>query len=272
MRSAHSGQPYGPSPAALADQRGAQQTEAEHLGALKFRSAARTHIGCVRSLNEDAYLDRPDIGLWSVADGMGGHEAGDIASAMLIEALGGVSEFRSAYGFHYEVCRALQGVNEELWEQGDDLHAGLCGSTVAALLVHDGHFASIWAGDSRVYLYREGEIRRLTRDHSVVQNLVDAGELKDEERHAHSAAHIVTRAVGAAEVLELESVHGVVVAGDRFLLCTDGLTNLVRDSELRDLLRRPSLEASLDEMVALALERGGHDNLTALLVAAEPRG
>lgn len=242
-----------------------------HLGALKFLSVGRSDVGCVRKLNEDAFLDRPEIGLWAVADGMGGHDAGEVASATVIEALRGVDAFRSAYGFRHATCLALHEANARLRERCDDLAGGICGSTIAALLVHQGHYACVWAGDSRIYLYRDGEMRRLTRDHSVVQSLVDAGCLSDDQARSHQSSHVITRAVGAHLTLELESVHGQVRAGDRFLLCSDGLTGLVRDGELADFLRRPPLEAALEKMIAAALSRGGADNVTAILVAAEPK-
>jgi serine/threonine protein phosphatase PrpC len=244
--------------------------QASHLGALKLLSVGRSHVGCVRKLNEDSFLDRPDVGLWGVADGMGGHDAGDVASATVIDALAGVSSFRSAYAFRHGVCLALHDANARL-RGGDDPCGGICGSTVAVLLVHNGHYACVWAGDSRIYLYRDGEMRRLTRDHSVVQGMVDAGKLNDEQARAHASSHVITRAVGAAATLELESAHGPVRAGDRFLLCSDGLTGLVRDAELGAFLLRPPLEAALDKMINVALSRGAPDNVTAILVAAEGR-
>jgi serine/threonine protein phosphatase PrpC len=252
-----------------ADRRVRVKPHASHLGRLKFLSVGRSEVGCVRKLNEDAFLERPEVGLWAVADGMGGHDGGDIASAAVISALSHVSSFRSAYAYRHAVCLALQVANARLRERSGDLRAGVCGSTVAALLVHHGHYACLWAGDSRIYLYRDGELRRLTHDHSVVQSMIDSGELSDEQARAHSASHVITRAVGAAAALELQSAHGPVRAGDRFLLCSDGLTGMVRDAELADFLRRPPLEAALDKMIRKALARGAPDNVTAVLVAAE---
>ncbi len=246
-------------------------SHAPHLGKLKFLSVARSHIGCVRKHNEDAFLDCPDTGLWAVADGMGGHEAGDIASTAVIDALSQVRSFDSAYAYRHAVCLALRDANARLRGRRGERGAGICGSTVAVLIVHQNHYACIWAGDSRVYLYRDGEIRRLTRDHSVVQAMVDAGELSDDQARVHGGNHVITRAVGAADTLELECVHGPIRAGDRFLLCTDGLTGLVRDAELGAFLRRPPLEASLGKIIAAALARGAPDNVTAVLAAAESR-
>ncbi|MFZ2030097.1 MAG: protein phosphatase 2C domain-containing protein [Vitreimonas sp.] len=252
-----------------ADNRARARLHADHLGSLKFLSVGRSDIGCVRKLNEDAFLERADMGLWAVADGMGGHDAGDIASATVIESLKDVSSFRSAYAYRHAACLALHGANARLRERGDELGVDICGSTIAALLVHQGHYACLWAGDSRIYLYRDGEMRRLTRDHSVVQEMVDAGELNDDQARMHRSRHVITRAVGASETLQLESAHGSVRAGDRFLLCSDGLTGPLRDGELAEFMRRPPLEASLDKMIAAAMVRGAPDNVTAVLVAAE---
>ncbi len=242
---------------------------APHLGGLKFLSVGRSHEGRVRKLNEDAFLDRADIGLWAVADGMGGHDGGDVASAMVVDALSQVSAFSSAYAFRNAVCMALHDVNMRLLARAEQRGGGVMGSTVAVLLVHQGHYACVWAGDSRAYLYRGGELRPLTRDHSVVQGLIDAGELSRDEGRRHASAHVITRAVGAAQTLELETVHGIVRPGDRFLLCSDGLTGLVKESELGQFIKRPPFETALERMLNCALSRGAPDNVTAILVGAE---
>src|SRR5262249_49202960 len=130
------------------DERLRARTPASHLGRLKFLSVGRSDVGCVRALNEDAFLDKPDVALWAVADGMGGHEAGDIASAAVIEALDGVTSFRSAYAYRHAVCSALHHANARLRARSGEFGGGLCGSTVAVLLVHEGHYACLWAGDS----------------------------------------------------------------------------------------------------------------------------
>ena len=251
---------------ALADR---ARGNAAQAGSLKFLSIGRTHPGCVRALNEDAFLDRSDLGLWVVADGMGGHQAGEVASAMIVERLAKVSAFSSAYAFRNAVCMTLHDVNAELIRRSQDLQTGTIGSTVVALLAHQGHFACVWAGDSRAYLYRDGELRPITRDHSFVQNLIDAGKLSRDEGSKHHSAHVITRAVGASGALELDSAYGPVFPGDRFILCSDGLTGSVRESEIAHLLARPPLEGALERMLSCALSRGAPDNVTAVLIAAE---
>lgn len=239
-----------------------------HLGAFKFLSVGRTHVGCVRSLNEDAVLNRADIGLWAVADGMGGHESGEVASAAVVDALSGVSNFTTAYAFRDAAAQAMIEANAKLVELSAG--RGTMGSTVVALLVHEGHYACLWAGDSRAYLYRGGALKRLTRDHSVVQEMVDAGAITEDRARAHPRANVITRAVGARERLDVDSVFGPLQSGDRFLLCSDGLTGVVSDREIAEQMIRAPLEAAAERLIDQALARGAPDNVSLVLVAAEP--
>lgn len=238
-----------------------------HLGAFKFLSVGRTHVGCVRSLNEDAVLNRADIGLWAVADGMGGHEGGEVASAAVVSALEGVSDFATAYAFRDAAAQALIEANAKLVELSAE--RGTMGSTVVTLLAHEGYYACLWAGDSRAYLYRAGALKRLSHDHSVVQEMVDAGAITEERARAHPRSNVITRAVGAREQLDVESVFGPIQAGDRFLLCSDGLTGVVSDREIAEHMIRAPLEAAAERLIDQALARGAPDNVSLVLVAAE---
>jgi serine/threonine protein phosphatase PrpC len=238
-----------------------------HLGSFKFLSVGRTHAGCVRALNEDALLNRPDIGLWAVADGMGGHEGGEVASAAVVDALAGVSTFTSAYAFRDAAAHALNQANAELVRRSED--RGMMGSTVVALLAHEGHYACLWAGDSRAYMYRSGALKRISNDHSLVQELVDAGALSEEGARVHPRSNVITRAVGAREELELDGAFGVLRAEDRFLLCSDGLTAVVSDREIADAMIRAPLEAAAERLLDQALARGAPDNVTLVLISAE---
>lgn len=238
-----------------------------HLGAFKFLSVGRTHVGCVRTLNEDALLNRAEIGLWAVADGMGGHEGGEVASAAVIDALGKVSNFSTAYAFRDDAAQALAEANAHLVELAVD--RGTMGSTVVALLAHQGHYACLWAGDSRAYLYRQGALKRLTRDHSLVQEMVDAGAISEERARAHPRSNVITRAVGAHENLELDGVFGPIQPGDRFLLCSDGLTGVVTDREIAEAMIRAPLEAAAERLLDHALARGAPDNVTVVMIATE---
>jgi len=241
----------------------------EHLGAYKFLSVGRSHVGCVRELNEDAYLNQPDIGLWAVADGMGGHQSGEVASKLIVDALAGVSEFSSAHAFRDAVALAIEASNAEMMSRCAWPDQGSMGSTVVTLLAHQGHYACLWAGDSRAYLYRGGYLRRLTRDHSVVQEMVDAGTLSEENARRHPRANVITRAVGAREKLELDGAFGVMQAGDRFLLCSDGLTGVVHEREIAEEMIRAPLAAAAQRLIDRALARGAPDNVTVVMVSAE---
>jgi serine/threonine protein phosphatase PrpC len=241
---------------------------AGRFGSFKYLSVGRTHAGRVRTLNEDALLNRPDIGLWAVADGMGGHECGDVASAVVVDALAGVSRYATAYAFRDAVAGALKTANGELAERSA-LH-GTTGATIVTVLTHGAHYACLWAGDSRAYLYRGGALRRLTRDHSLVQEMVDAGALSEAAARAHPKSNVITRAVGASGHLELDEVSGAIRQGDRFLLCSDGLTSVVQDREIAEAIVRAPLEAAAERLMELALGRCAPDNVTLLLIAAEP--
>jgi len=246
------------------------QAPAPGAGRLRFRSVARTHVGAVRTLNEDRVLERADARLWAVADGMGGHQAGEVASGLIVEALSAVGGRHSGYTFLNAVCDSLQAVNRELLDRAQALEAGgTIGATVAVLLVHDDHYACVWAGDSRVYLARDGGLERITHDHSLVQEMVDAGAIAPEDAAAHRQSNVVTRAVGADETLMLDVLHAAIQPGDVFLLCSDGLTGMVTDAEIGRILRALPLEAAADGLLALSLDRGARDNVSLVLIAAE---
>jgi serine/threonine protein phosphatase Stp1 len=238
-----------------------------HLGPHGFRSLAVTHPGCVRKLNEDSCLDRPDIGLWAVADGMGGHDAGNIASATVVNALERVTEFASAFAFRRAVRTALLEANADLQRKAEDELLDAIGSTVVALLAHRGYYACMWAGDSRAYVLRRGELERISRDHSLVQELVDAGALSASDAQRHKDAHVITRAVGARARLDLDGVYGRIEPGDRYLLCSDGL-GILPESEIEAQLRLPSLAAASSSLLRCALDRGAPDNVTFVLIEA----
>lgn len=237
-----------------------------------FSSAARSHVGVVRQLNEDRLLSRPEIGLWAVADGMGGHQAGDVASAAVIEALAEVGVADSGWALLTDAERRLREVNAALAARAAALGPGVrIGSTVVTLLIHDGHYACLWAGDSRAYLLRDGQLRRLSRDHSMVQEMVDAGVLTPGEAKRHRAANVITRAVGVDAELVLDIQHGEARAGDVFLLCSDGLTGLLDDGEIAARLSVMSLDRAADDLLHLTLERGAPDNVSVLIVRPDGR-
>ena len=228
-----------------------------------FEQALRSDVGCRRALNEDAVLASAERGLWAVADGMGGHDAGEVASAMVVDALSRCPDDVGG------VLAALDDVNGRLIALGrSGAEARTIGSTVVGLVARDDRFTCFWAGDSRAYRLRDGTLARLTRDHSLVQDLIDAGMIDESEAETHPNANVITRAVGVAERLVVDTVRGDVRPGDLFLLASDGLTRLVDDNELRRELGGPHLDSSADRLLRLTLEREAPDNVSLILVRA----
>jgi len=236
---------------------------------LSFASAARTHVGMVRTLNEDAMVDRPTIGLWAVADGMGGHQAGEVASGLVVDALNQVETFSSGFAFLDEVRASVLRANRTLIARAAQMSPGsIMGSTVVVLLAYGGHYACLWAGDSRAYLLRGAEFRRISRDHSVVQELLDAGNLTAEEAKSYKRSNVITRAVGVQDDLPLDIIEGAIEPDDVFLLCSDGLTGMVSDEEIAAMLRSRPPQRVADDLIQLTLERGAKDNVTVIIVQA----
>ena len=235
---------------------------------MRFDCVSRTHVGLRRQCNEDSVLADPERGLWAVADGMGGHDAGEIASNMVTDALRCLPPAADADALTASAVDALRRVNRELIDlagaDGRDPQRTI-GTTVVGLVVADGSFRCFWAGDSRAYHLRGGQISRVTRDHSLVQNLVDAGMLSPQEAESHEDANLITRAVGAADTIEVDVVSGDVAPGDQFLLASDGLTRVVPDSELAEELGRGSADEAADKLIETVLERGAPDNVSLVI-------
>lgn len=233
---------------------------------MAFECVSRTHVGLRRTVNEDSLAVRTDRGLWAVADGMGGHDAGDVASSKVVEALLGLPV---VYGLDALVdcaVKAIERVNRELIALAGVEKDRTIGSTVVGLAIADGEYRCFWAGDSRAYRIRDGQIMQLSRDHSLVQSLVDAGMLAPDEAESHPNANVVTRAVGAAEELKVDVVSGDARLGDRFILASDGLTRLVSDAELLSELDSNAAEEAADRLVETVLSRGAPDNISMIIV------
>ena len=234
----------------------------------ELQSAVRSHVGHVRELNEDACLARPDLGIWAVADGMGGHDCGDYASALIVGALGRVRRPGSARELLQAVDRTLAQCNRALLERAPD--GELSGSTIVALLVFEQNFAAIWAGDSRLYRMRNGRLDQLTRDHSYVGELVERGELTRERARHHPLANRITRAIGADQELRLDVVDGRLEPDDRFLLCSDGLTGMVEDSAIAKAMAEADPQTAADRLIEAALDAGGSDNVSVIVLRNAP--
>lgn len=235
---------------------------------MRFECVSRTNVGLRRKINEDSLLAESSRGLWAVADGMGGHDAGEVASAMVVEALRSLPRSNDLEELTRGAANALKQVNGELialGRSGD--RERTIGTTVVALAIMAGAFRCFWLGDSRAYLLRGDEIRRLSHDHSLVQNLVDAGMLKPEEAESHANANLITRAIGVAEHAEVDTVGGEALPGDLFLLASDGLTRVVPDDEIAAELLRSPPEQAADKLIETVLARGAPDNVTLIVVS-----
>jgi protein phosphatase/serine/threonine-protein phosphatase Stp1 len=237
---------------------------------MPFRAWTETHCGTVRKHNEDALLSRPDIGLWAVADGAGGHESGEVASGMLVSALQATKTGLPAPALLDAVRTSVGEVHAALRQEAERRgQGGIIASTIVVLVIDGGRYTCLWAGDSRGYVLRGGSLRQLTRDHSLVQELVESGALRPEQAESHPKANIITRAVGSEDPkLELDSVSGIVEAGDRFLLCSDGLSKALGNTEMAQLMMQPGETGPAAGLVAAALAHACRDNVTAVVVQA----
>jgi serine/threonine protein phosphatase PrpC len=239
-----------------------------------------THPGTVRTQNQDAFLSRPEIGLFAVADGVGGSGGGELASGEVVTMLSRIPEIGSPAARLASVREGLQRTHESLLgtcgpagnAAGNAAghpggHAVAPATTIVVLMLHEGYFACLWAGDSRAYLLRDGQLCRLTTDHSLVQDLLNAGTITEAEAEADPRQHVITRAIGAGErKLRIDKKIGQVRPGDRFLLCSDGLYKALGLETIADLLTAPQDDAA-KRLVAAALVGNARDNVTAVVAA-----
>ena len=235
---------------------------------MRFECVSRTHIGLRRKINEDSVLVETERGLWAVADGMGGHEAGEVASTMVTDALRCLPATADLDELAAGAVESLRQVNRELIDlarSGERDTGRTIGTTVVGLAVANGSFRCFWMGDSRAYLLRGGEIRRVSTDHSLVQDLVNAGMLTAEEAETHENANLITRAVGVSETADVEIVSGDARPGDQFVLASDGLTRLVPDDELAAELQRGTPAQAADKLIETVLARGAPDNVSLVI-------
>lgn len=247
--------------------------ERSEMAAGRFRSCAATHPGAVRARNEDSFVNRPDLGLWAVADGAGGHQSGDLASRMVAEALEAIPPGVTPPEMLAEVRRRLNEAHERLREEASRRGPeAMLASTVVVLLARDDHFACLWAGDSRAYVLRGAELAQITRDHSLVQELLEAGAISAADAETHPNANVITRAIGAdADSLELDKVTGQLLPGDRFLLCSDGLSKTLPDTDLAALLASGDTP-DVERLISGAVDQGATDNVTAVTIQVSEAG
>jgi serine/threonine protein phosphatase PrpC len=239
---------------------------------LLIDSAAVTHQGHVRKYNEDSIFSDPLRGIWVVADGMGGHKDGNVASAMIVDGAKSVAARTAGSDTGILLSAEMDRVNSQLLQLSNGDQQGLVGSTVAALVMFKGTFRCMWAGDSRCYLIRKGTIKQVSHDHTEVQELVDSGAITPQEALTWPRRNVITRAVGANESFALDQEAGAIEDGDCFVLCSDGLTGHVSNEEILNVASWSSAQEACDKLVALALERGGKDNVSVIVVFASLRG
>lgn len=236
------------------------------MTAFQFRFSATTHKGSVRKLNEDSILALPSHGVWVVSDGMGGHEAGDFASQTVVDLVAMIDPDLPPHELLKAMRAALKQAHKLITEEAERRDAHTIGATVVTLMMAGDHFAALWAGDSRLYRLRDGELDMLTTDHSFVADLVMAGQMSWDEAELHPESNAITRAVGVGDDLELDKVRGEIQSGDRFLLCSDGLTKYATFAILKDAMSGTPIETLADKLLNIALIGGGADNISIIVV------
>lgn len=230
-----------------------------------FISFSQCHPGKVRSSNEDAVLELCHDGVWVVADGMGGHAAGDVASRMVVDAIEQCVDCGRVDIEH--LGQALAAVNQQILEYSrTHLKGKTVGSTVALLFIRDGFYHCLWVGDSRIYLMRNRRLAQVTRDHSQVMEMVDQGVISADDAEHHPLANVITRAVGVAGDLSIDHVTEAVCGGDLFLLCSDGLSNELSHSALTRCMQAYSVSDTALALMHSALVKGARDNVSCVLV------
>lgn len=226
----------------------------------------KTHVGLVRKINEDALLLDPAGSLWAVADGMGGYGHGDVAADIVTECLADIGVFDDP---RIAINSAITKANARIFDRSNAPGWGAMGATIVALYLdlEAETFLIAWAGDSRAYRLRDGALTMLSHDHSLVQEMVDAGSLNAWQAEDHPQAHVVTRAVGAEPRVDAAFGDGLLRDGDVYLLCSDGLSKCVADAQLRDILASSfDAEESCNRLVEAALAEGAPDNVSVIVV------
>lgn len=241
---------------------------------VKYSVAGRTDVGVIRSGNEDNFLMVPDEGVFIVADGMGGHAAGEVASEMAVkiigQAIGGMAG-QPDEEVADQIRRAIQEANSQIFQRTlTETEKRGMGTTATCMLVNGPHYLIGHVGDSRAYLFRDHRLVQLTKDHSYVQEQVDAGYLTPEQARTHPYSNVITRCVGANAEVVPDLYLGTLRPNDVYLLASDGLTGMLEDHELNVVFEAESEpEVIVETLIAEANRRGGLDNITAIVVRVE---
>ncbi len=226
---------------------------------------AITDVGKKRNLNEDSYI--ADGSIFAVADGMGGHRAGEVASVTALDILKTGLTKRSKETLEHRIIRAVKQANQDIYKRAlKDLDMRGMGTTLTVAMPNGDKLYIGHVGDSRLYLLRDGKLSQLTNDHSLVAQMVQSGHLKPEEAEVHPQRSIITRAIGSEIDVEVDLSIEDILPGDRFLLCTDGLSAMLSDNEIAEVLRdKEDLDEAARELISWANDRGGKDNITVVL-------
>jgi serine/threonine protein phosphatase PrpC len=243
---------------------------------MQIKVGARTDVGMVRSGNEDNFFAEADTqrGVFVVADGMGGHAAGEVASEMAVQIVARTLlplQSVTAPNAAELVAQALKDANRAIYERMlAEVDKQGMGTTASVLVLSDEGYLIGQIGDSRIYLLRDGALTQITKDHSYVQEQVDAGLLTPEQARYHPYSNVITRCVGASDEVEADVYSGAIRPGDSFLVASDGLTGMVDDRRLQQLLlARSGPGRIVDALIAEANNRGGLDNITSIVVQVD---
>ena len=234
---------------------------------VQWVGSSATNVGTVRTVNEDAILERPEIGLWAVSDGMGGHDAGNVASRMIVETLGSLQKPDGLGEYVTSIEDAILQVNQRLLEYSEIVLDGrIVGSTFVGLMIYGQVGVCLWMGDSRLYRYRGQEFTQISRDHSHVSELLQAGAITEAEAANHPESNVITRAVGTSEELYLDLEIFKVQIGDIFLLCSDGLYNAVDKETIVRHLSVDDAATMASGLIDSALKNGASDNVSVVVI------
>jgi len=245
------------------------QPSATGSSSLRFRSASLSHAGAIRKLNRDACLERSDVGLWAVADGMGGDQSAGIGASAIVRALARVDDFETAFASRRAMRAALIRVHQELLTRAVEDALKDVGASVVTLLARETSYACMWVGTSRAYLLRSGELRRLGREDAAAQEPVDSRKIGSDREGTFQQIYSPMRLVGASSKLEIEGVNGEIQPGDRFLLCSDGL-QVIEDISIAELMSQEGSPAAIaSALIRKSLELNVADNVSVVVVDAE---
>ncbi|MCP4492610.1 MAG: serine/threonine-protein phosphatase [Gammaproteobacteria bacterium] len=235
-----------------------------------WKSAHDTNVGVIRQHNEDSVLSMPEQQFWAVADGMGGYEAGNVASSMIVSALQELKSEERLYRLVNSIEDRILDVNHRILEYADIMLDGRTfGSTVVTLAIKGQVGVCVWAGDSRLYRYRNQQLAQLSRDHSQVQEQIQQGYITAEQAEHHPESNVITRAVGVDRELFVDVNVFRAQLGDIFLLCSDGLYNMLPKQAITDTLVNQPIDQAVDSLIGQAIEQGGDDNISVVLIKGE---